>query len=55
MKTDKSAELDPSGDRDNTGVLVGRDWQGEPIYRKTVDKAVVTESPNDRDKGGKAK
>jgi hypothetical protein len=34
----------------NGGVLVGRDWQGQPIYAASADKPTATVAPNVSDK-----
>lgn len=50
MAKTTQAESAPAGDRKEGQVLVGRDWQGNPIYRDTADKPQETEAPNVTDK-----
>lgn len=55
MTTEKEAEGAEPLTADNGGILVGRDWQGFPIYALEADKPEETQAPNSRDLGFKKK
>jgi hypothetical protein len=49
MATKKEAAEGEPLTAKNGGVLVGRDFLGNPIYAASADKPTATQSPNDRD------
>lgn len=55
MSTTKKAEGAKPLTAKNGGILVGRDWQGNPIYASSADKPEATLAPNVTDKEHTAK
>lgn len=50
MAKTAKAEGDQPLTAKNGGVLVGRDWQGQPIYAASADEPTATVAPNVSDK-----